>query len=475
MADDDADLTYNSTNTPLGLPGNRVEGDDLAPIFRLEINDAPLNYDINRLVTSVEYETAIGMADMLKITIDNPGLIDDMFPDWTGHKAFQPGNEVSLYMGYGAADKKDNFIGRCIWSKHMPNFPSEGMPQLTCSGYDLSHKLMDNEGQVVSAGRNTTPTTARPVDTVDDQGQVFQMILHSEVVERIGNMYGMALDIDATTKRDHLIIKKGRKHYELVRGLANINNRDFWVDWDIDAKKWTLHWKIKQRSQVAKYILRYGNNADTNAREGFNKDNTSNTLIDIEPEYGIRELVTTMTVTVFDSKNQRWVSAIEIEDVTGPDPQFHPGGGLQSRAAVARRPRQGANPNTTSTRPRKEARATTLKRQAANVIDEALDNATSFKLAAGGVSIEVDPRGQRFRSIDEAGAWATRWFTARQDKFITAKGHTIGIETLRARQTHTILGLGDRLDGNWFFTRVSHQQGGDKYVCEFQANKVIED
>lgn len=458
-------------NVPLGLPGNRVEGDDLAPMFRLEVNDAPLNYDINRLVTSIEYESAVDMADMLKLNIDNPGLIDDEFPDWTAHKAFQPGNEVSVYMGYGSVDRRENFVGRVIWAKHLPNFPQEGMPQLQVNGYDISFKMMDNEGPLVSAGKNTKPTTKRPVELADDQGQVFQSILHSEVVQRIADMYGLATDIDPTTKRDHMIIKKGRKHFELIKGLANLNNKDFWIDWDISTRKWTLHWKDKSRRQEAMYILRYGADIDRNNQL---KANTANTLLSVEPEYGLRETVSTATILIFDGKNQRWVSAIEIEDASGPDPIFKPGGGASQRAAVAQRPKP-KKPGETSSRPKKEARATTLKRQARNVIDEALDNATSFRIAAGGISIDVLPPGMRFKDPEEAGRYLLRWFQAKQDNFITVRGRTVGIETLRARQVHTLRGMGSRLDGDYYFTRVSHQINGESYFCEFNANKVIKE
>lgn len=454
---------------PLGLPGSRIEGDDLVPVFRLEINGAPLNYDINRLVTAVEYETAVDMADMIKLTIDNPGLIDDQFPDWTGHKAFQPGNEVSLYMGYGRADKPDNFIGHAVWTKHLPNFPQEGMPQLTVTGYDLSHKMMDNEGPVVSGAKNTKLATKRPVDIADDQGQVFKSILHSEIVARIADLYSMDKDIDATTKRDHVVIKKGRKHFELVKGLANLNNRDFWVDWSYKTRNWTLHWKIKNRGQAAKYILRYGADIDRNNQFGAN---TSGTLLSIEPEYGIRETVSTATILIFDGKNQRWVSAIEIEDAAGPDPIFRAGGGVSQRSAVSRRPKP-PKPGVASTAKKTEARSTTLKRNAKNVITEALDNATSFRIAAGGVSIDVLPPGVRFDNAEDAARYLLRWFQNKQDNFITVKGRTIGIETLRARQVHTLRGMGERLDGDYFFTRVNHSQAGEYYMCEFNANKVI--
>jgi len=457
-------------DVPQGTPGRRVEGDDLAPVFRLEINGNPLNYDINRLITAVEYETAIDMADMLKITIDNPGLIDDQFPDWTAHKAFQPGNEVTVYMGYGSADKADNFIGHVIWTKHLPNFPEEGMPQLTCTGYDITHKMMDNEGPIVSGNKpGQKLATKRPVELSDDQGQVFQTILHSEVVSRIADMYGMDKDIDATKIRDHMMIKKGRKHFELVKGLANLNNRDMWVDWSPKTQRWTLHWKEKNRVQAAKYILRYAADVDKNSQ--FNA-NTAGTLLGFEPEYGIRETVSTATILIFDGKNQRWVSAIEIEDASGPDPIFKPGGGIAQRSAVSRRPKP-PKPGVTPKAKKTEARATTLKRNAKDVIGEALDNATSFRIAAGGTTIDVLPPGNRFKNPEDAAKFLFRWFQNKQDNFIAGKGRTIGIETLRARQVHTLRGLGERLEGDYFFTRVNHSQAGEKYHCEFNANRVI--
>lgn len=448
------------------MPGKRREGEDLAPVFRLEINDRPLNYDINRLVQNIEYETAVDMADMLTVTIDNPGLIDDSFPDWTGHKAFQPGNEASLYIGYGRADRPENFVGRVQWVKHLPVYPREGVPQLQIKGYDLSYKMMNNEGPVISAGRNTKPTTKRPVDLADDQGQVFQSILHSEVVSRYADLYGLDKDIDATTKREQVIVKKGMKHFELIKGLGNLNNRETWIDYDNTKRKWVLHWKTRNRSQGPQYVLRYASAKSG----GIERIPTSGTLLECQPEYGLTEAISTATILIYDGKAQRWVSAIEIEDASGPDPIYKAGGGIRSRAAVSQRPKPKTKGQ--AARPRKEARATTLKRQAKDVINEALDNATSFRIAAGGVAIDVLPPGQRFKSVEEAGTYLLRWFQQRQDNFISVRGTTPGIETLRSRQVHTLAGIGDRLSGDYFFTRVRHVIT-DTYQCEINANKVI--
>jgi hypothetical protein len=435
---------------PDGQPGRRFEGDDLAPLFRIEVNDELLSHNISRFIKSAEYESAVDLADLFKIVVDNPGVVDDFYPDWTAHKAFQPGNEASLYIGYGTTTRPENFVGRCQWVKHEPVFPREGMPQLELKGYDLSHKMMNNTGLIQGGGRNAAPVTKRPVDAADDQGQVFNNVLDSEIVAFI----------DATTKRDNRIIKKGQKHFELVKGLANLNNRDMWVDYDVVRRKWVLHWKDLNRVQAAQYILRY-NSGD------------SGTLLEAEVEYGMRDTVTTATILIFDAKNQRWVSAIEIEDASGPDPIFHPGGGLAARSSAQRRPRKQTTGKKKTKPSAAEARAGAARRNAKDVINEALENAATFRIAAGGFTIDVLPPGNRFKSPDDAARYLLRWFKSRQDNFIKVRGQTIGIETLRARQVHQLRGLGVRLDGDYFFTSVRHKLSEDSYSCEFTANKVI--
>lgn len=445
---------------PDGQPGRRFEGDDLAPLFRVEINDELLSHNIGRFIKSVEYESAVDLADMFKIVVDNPGVVDDFYPDWTGHKAFQPGNEASLYIGYASTMRPENFVGRCQWAKHEPVFPREGVPQLELKGYDLSHKMMNNSGPIQSGGKTTTPVTKRPVDAADDQGQVFSNILDSEIVAYIADMYGMDKDIDATAKRDNRIIKKGQKHFELIKGLANLNNRDMWVDFNPTSRKWVMHWKDVNRVQTAQYILRYNSG-------------NSGTLLECDVEYGLRDTVSTATILIFDAKNQRWISAIEIEDASGPDPIFRQGGGLEARSSAQKRPRKQTTGKKKTKPSAAEARAGSARRNAKDVITEALDNAATFRIAAGGFTIDVLPPGNRFKSVDDAGRFLLRWFKSRQDNFIKVRGQTIGIETLRARQVHQLRGLGARLDGDYFFTSVRHKLGEDAYTCEFTANKVI--
>lgn len=441
-------------------PGQRTAfGDDLAPFARLIVEGTELQVDVTQHVQSIEFESSLEMADMLKIVVNNPGLLDpELAPEWSAYKGFAHGNEAHLYLGYGGASQPENFVGAAVWAKHLPIFPRDGVPQLEIKGYDRAHQMMDLSGRITSSeGRGIRLEQARPTDDADDQGQVFENVLHSEVVEFIADMYGLQKDIDPTEVHDNVVLRKGMKHYEIVRGLANLNNRDFWIDYTLSRRAWTLHWKdVAQRGAneaSQQYIFRYGSGDAT-------------TLMEFEPEYGLREQINEATILIFDQANARWVSAIEIADFEGPDPIFRPGGGLEARA-------QSRAQNPRSRRAR--GRALRESRGNSQIIDEALENAEAFRIAAGGYSIDVLPPGQRFRNAEEAAQFLRRWFLARRDNFITGRGSVLGVETLRARQTHRLEGLGARLSGEYFFTNVRHSFGADGYYCEFDAHKVMQD
>jgi hypothetical protein len=74
--------------------------------------------------------------------------------------------------------------------------------------------------------------------------------------------------------------------------------------------------------------------------------------------------------------------------------------------------------------------------------------------------------------------FAYRVFIEKRNSFLTVHGKTVGIETLRAGQVHILSGLGPRLSGEYFFTKVRHKiKPGDRgalpYTCEFEAYKRV--
>ena len=318
--------------------------------------------------------------------------------------------------------------------------------------------MMDATGPITKTARTATLKVTRPVEAKDNQGQVLSNIRHSEVVEYIARMHNMSTDIDHTSRQENVVIKKGMKHFELVKGLANLNNREFWVDYDIKMRKWVLHWKgIQRAEQKAGYIFRY-NSED------------KGTLLEANPEFGLRETVNEAVISVFDQKNQQWVSAIEIEDAASEDPRFVLGGGLKSRSTAS----SNSKASVKKKRSKSEAKRSSERRRTKNVIRDAIDNAGAFRIAAAGFALDVlPPPGRRFKNAQEAGEWLLRWFKAKQENFITVTGTVIGVETLRARQTHELRGLSTGLDGFYYFTRVRHVLNEAGYFCEFTANRVV--
>lgn len=452
----------------MSKPGFRAFGDDLAPWFILEVEGITLERDITDYIESVEYESAADMADMLRIVVANPGhkvdsALDKLSPpDWIAHKAFQPGNEASLYIGYGQGDKgTESFVGRAQLIKHLPDFPRSGMPTLEIKGYDRSHNMMTAEGPI-KGGRLPVLKVKKPKGGADNQGQVFPQTKHSDVVDAIAQMHGFNADIDDTDKSENITIKKGMKHYELVKGLANINNREFWVDFDIKKKKWVLHWKKTAPKQDTKYTFVYG-------------DGDKSTLLSFQPEYGIRDQISTASILIFDAKNQRWISALEAVEVEGEDPFLRKGGGLARRQTQVPRPRAFKNKHSIGAQHSRQ-RAASDARNGANILQTALSNAGAFRVSAGGVSIDVLPTSERFKTVEEAALYLNRWFLARQNNFIIGHGTLVGTETLRARQVHKFRGLSSRLDGDYLFIKARHKMGTEGiYETEFTAHRVIEE
>lgn len=81
--------------------------------------------------------------------------------------------------------------------------------------------------------------------------------------------------------------------------------------------------------------------------------------------------------------------------------------------------------------------------------------------------------GRTFRSTADAKRFGAAWFQARQDEFALGRGAVLGLETLRRGQVHELLGIGNRLSGDWHFTSTTHKMSGNSiYEVGFTARKV---
>ena len=408
-------------------PGFRRFGEDLSPTFSLYVQDIELQQDVTRYIKSVEFESTIEMADLIDLTILNPNFAVSHEKNWLNYKGFAEGNEAELWMGYGRAD---HFIGRAIFQKHFPMFPAEDIPTLKVKGYDKSFLMMDASGPLKGAKENKIKLVEQsPKDKKDNQGKSWVELKHSTVVEQVARKYAMHPDIDATTKVDTMVQKKGMKDYDLVKTLANLNQREFWVDYR-QAHGWTLHWKKSNDTASPVYDFKYNAGAAT-------------TLLTLEPEYGIQGAITNLLVLAWSEQREEWVSVVELENVEGENPIFKKG---QSG-------KKGSN---------------------SAILNETLESANQFRFSAAGVAIDIISNHQ-FKDLDSLARFARGWFLDQKDNFMIVKGTVVGVETLLSRQVHNLTGTGcKRIDGPFYFIVVRHKQSDGGYVCEFTARKIIE-
>lgn len=422
----------------MGGPGSRSTGQDLAPFFILKVEGTKLEADITNFIRSVEFESSVDLVDLLKLSITNPGFVFNYGgPDFTAHKVFQPGNEVDMWTGYGGVSDA-NYLGRAIIDKHNPRYPEEGIPILELRCYDAAKRMMGESAEITLApqGKAKKDTTKK-----DPIGKKFIQKTHSAMVEEMADKYGFGADVYPTPKVDTLFQKKDMKDYHFVKGLAAINSMEFWVDYNITNKQWVLHWLPAAITQRPTYVLDYGHDKAA--------------IYHCEAEYGLSEQITDLQVMYFSETTHEWQRIEETTTVPGPDLTY----------------RKTATTATTQT-PRRQA-GQVIAVRASDMVNEEIKNAEGLRLSAGGHSIDVIPN-RRFKDANDAIAFAKRWLQARRDHFIILKGESVGIETMTARQVHTIKGLGARLNGDYYFTSARHKlAGGSQYRCEFQAHKVI--
>jgi phage protein D len=423
----------------MSSPGSRKIGQDLAPFYILKVEGTELELDITKWVEMVEFESALDMSDLLKITVVNPGfMFEKGMPDFTTHKVFQPGNQIDVWAGYGS---KANavYLGRGIVDRHEATFPEASMPILEVKCYDASKLMMQQSSDTTVSLRPKRDTTK-----TDAIGKAFLKKSHYEMVLDKANKYGFGADVQPTNKIDTIVQKKDMTDYQFVKGLAALNSMDFWIDYDIIVGEWTLHWKPEEKNERPIYKLGYGTS-----------------IFSCTADLGLREQITDLQVMYFSEKKQEWVSVDKAITEPGPDMIYR----------KSTTPSASGSPRKRNPKGRKPVKRATSEQ---NLVNEEIKSVERLRLAAAGHSIDIIPN-RKFKDANDAAAFALRWLKGRKDHFIILKGEMIGVEDMKARQVHEITGLGTRLNGYYRFTSVRHKLGGSQqYRIEFQANKILE-
>lgn len=382
-----------------------MEDATLAPDYDIQINGKSIDVGVRQLIQRVEYESTDGLADVAKVMAINP---DNALGN---AKTFQPGNEMSIFMGYGGELKH---VGRVFLVKQRPQFPTDGMPILNVVGYTKDHKMMDNapEKSAKVAGKG---------------GRPYKQALHSDAVIDRAYDYGMVAEVDPTSITADFVQKVGMKDYEFVQGLANLTGFIFWVDGD-EKGVWTLHFRDPDKTKTS----------DFQEREltfKYNQGDLSG-LLSFQPEMLIKGFETKIKVQAKDYKSGKMMET-EVEETGQKSPDIQDTG----------------DPSET--------------------LDEPYSTASDMKLYVGDYSFDIISN-KKFKTDAEVLAWAKQWFRRQREQFIMAKGTTIGVEDLMARQIHNFEGLGTGYDGKYYFTKVRHIcSASDGYICEFDVRKVV--
>lgn len=393
--------------------------DTLNPNFSIRVGDTELEAGLRALIESVEYESADGIADVAKIVAKNPGFI------LSDRRVLAPGNEVSIFMGYGG---ELTHIGRVRIFKVRPTFPQSEMPTIEITGYTRDHEMMHNSPpQASPVGRAGGSRRGGARREQSQSGRRFRNLKYSEAVEQRAADYGFQTDVDPTPEAPTDFIQKaGMSDYDFVNGLANITGYLFWVDGDENGV-WTLHFKDPERlnEQEIRYTFEY-NLGDLS------------TLFQFQPEFLISEAITQIRVRIQDAVTGVVFDAEFTEDnLDGtPDLLFDPAADLET-----------------------------------DIVESSPETATAAQIYIGDYSFE-EITNRRFTSEADAVRWARQWFRRCRENFIQARGFAIGVESIRSRQIHEISGVGIMYDGPYYFGRVKHKcDGQDGYTIDFNARK----
>jgi len=395
--------------------------DYMAPTFALEVERQEVDYGITQFIRSVEYESADGMADVMRIRAINPDFT------LSNAKVFQPGNEMAVWMGYG---NELEFVGRTIINKQLPNFPQNDMPTIQCVGYTKDTKMMDNEPEKPKKVKGKRGKKG---------GRVFKDKKFSEaVLERVED-YGFKADIDDTPDAPHNFIQRpGITDYEFVNGLANLNGFVFWVE-GMENGDWNLF--FKQPGSLASY-------QEKKYTFIYNQSNDS-TLLTFQPEFLVKGTWTDLEVVVKDVRSGKTLKAtITEENEDAPD--LSAAGDLTSNVgsdfAMGGFSAGGGGELTT---------------------------ASDVKIFFEDFSFSVNT-SRRFKTEAEVELWAQQWFRRQRENFILSRGQIIGVGSIRARQTHMLEGVGNTYIGDYYFTKVKHTCSNDQgYIIDFGGRKVV--
>lgn len=480
--------------------------DLMAPGFALFVEDTALSIDVTEYVQSIRYEQSVDMASAVHVQLANPGH------RFTDVKLLAPGNELDVWMGYG---NNLSHIGRATLIRHLPSFPSDGVPMLELVGYDRMHALTQNETKI---GDND----ARRLR--EKEGKMHRGTIGA-VVSQLLLKYGLKPDISPAYMTRLLpgstplqvgtaYQRRGTSDAEFLRALANLVDAETFVEYrpleasiqGLLVRRTTLTpraaatglWvgvfrEPPKSAKEAFYIFRYG-------------QGDASSIVNADLEFGLPAAITELTVFYY-SKGQ-WIAVTEAGEAFLKSPliktvteHYKIKGATQKKIKESRTTGETftkkpitsdelakADPQGLSKKVDEGGRRVTRKVKVREALpgfyepggpaeaieDGELKGMFKTKIAAGGYAIDVGP-SIRFTTAKEAIAWARWWIAKHADNLITLKMTTIGVENARAGEVHRVEGLGKRYDGDYYFVAVEHRWDSGGYLMDVTARKILDE
>jgi phage protein D len=384
-----------------------------APRFVLEVEDQMLNVGVSSFIERVEYESCEGAIDVMKVSVLDPqGTISEL-------KLFLPGNELSLWIGYGPNNSDLIHLGRAVITHSMGTFPVDGIPTIDVTAYTRDH-FMTEVRPDPDPPPNVKPKSGKSKEKKVSWGNIEL----STVVGAIASGLGFEPDVDETQAPKGSVYQPMKmSNFDFIRGLANLVGYYFWVDGDADGK-WHLHFKnpeslLSEQEKSYKFVYNQGGRS---------------TLLSFQPEMVFKGHFTKIQAQA-KTKTGKTIRATFVEE----------------------------KKHDWSTKP--------VELDEAN--EGEIGSAQQITLFIGEYSFQALHKGE-IRDEATLQKWAEQWFKRHRQDFVLGNGEVIGVEDLRARQRHHIEGLGTLYDGEWEFTKVRHVfDAGSGYVCEIDGRKVI--
>lgn len=430
--------------------------DTMAPNYSLTVNNNRIDGKTKGCIQQVEYESHDGMADMCRLMIQDTLDERHRFPI-INSKIFLPGNELYLWGGYGSQLFP---IGGTIIRKVVPTFPRSGPPTLEVIAYTPDSQMADTGPEALKDVK-TAKSGGRRVKNAK-AGRRWSGDRWSDAVIQRASAYGFDIDVDQTHNiPEDFIQKANMKDYHFLKGLSNISGFIMWVDRPNPKKPFVFHFKdpatFHQKSiQKKQYTFKYG-------------DGEYSTLIEFQPEFAISDQSSKLEVQTVDPQTGRtFFAKVEEDQNDDPDVLVNPGNvtaGFDAKAAGLSRV---ANASKSDTKPGKDSLLPTDVPFTGDI-----RTSSSVKIFIDDFAFDVRAN-RRFRNEQELALWAAQWFRRNRENFMLSSGHLVGIETLGARQIHTLNGLGKLYDGDYYFTRVRHVFSKDSgYNIDFNARKIV--